>query len=104
MKILLVCAGGASTSILMKKMVKYWEEKGISLEIKATGLGNYQNVAKDFEIVLVGPQVSYRLKEIKEETGLPTAAIEAFDYAIGNCDNLMAMANSLYQETASSKS
>lgn len=98
MKILLVCAGGASTSILMKKMVKYWQDKGIELEIKATGLGSYQEISKDYEIVLVGPQVSYRLKEIKQETGLPTAAIEAFDYAIGNCDNLMALAQKLYQE------
>lgn len=104
MKILLVCAGGASTSILMKKMVKYWEEKQISLEIKATGLGGYQEIASDFEIVLVGPQVSYRLKEIREETELPTAAIEAFDYAIGNCDKLMDLANTLYQERESSNS
>lgn len=28
MKILLVCAGGMSTGLLMKKMEKYWEERG----------------------------------------------------------------------------
>lgn len=31
MKILLVCAGGMSTSILMKKMETYWQEHGEEL-------------------------------------------------------------------------
>lgn len=44
MKILLVCAGGMSTSILMKKMEKYWKENGEALNIKAVGLSEYQDV------------------------------------------------------------
>ena len=66
MKILLVCAGGMSTSILMKKMETYWQEQGEELTIKAVGLSEYQDVYQDFNIIMVGPQVSYRLKEIKE--------------------------------------
>ena len=38
MKILLVCAGGMSTSILMKKMESYWKQVGEELEIKDVGL------------------------------------------------------------------
>ena len=38
MKILLVCAGGMSTSILMKKMAQYWADQGKELDIKAVGL------------------------------------------------------------------
>ncbi|MGC4439777.1 PTS sugar transporter subunit IIB, partial [Streptococcus suis] len=38
MKILLVCAGGMSTSILMKKMEKYWNDQGQDLTIKAVGM------------------------------------------------------------------
>lgn len=98
MKILLVCAGGMSTSILMKKMETYWAEQGEELEIKAVGLGSYQDEYQNFDIVLMGPQVSYRLKEVKENTGLPTAAIESFDYAIANCPNIMKLANGLYEE------
>ena len=33
-KVLLICAGGMSTGILMRKMEKYAEEQGISLKIK----------------------------------------------------------------------
>ncbi|MBE6054785.1 MAG: PTS sugar transporter subunit IIB [Clostridium sartagoforme] len=98
MKILLVCAGGMSTSILMKKMEKYWKEKGEELSIKAVGLGEYQDIYENYDIVLVGPQVSYRLKEIKENTKLPCAAIESFDYAIANCPNIMKLAKKLYAD------
>ena len=80
MKILLVCAGGMSTSILMKKMETYWQEHGEELQIEAVGLGAYQDVFQNYDIVMVGPQVSYRLDEIKENTGLPCAPIESFDY------------------------
>lgn len=98
MKILLVCAGGMSTSILMKKMAAYWEEQGEELSIKAVGLGEYQDVYQDFDIVMVGPQVSYRLKEIKENTGLPCEAVPSFDYAIANCPNIMKLAKKLYSQ------
>ena len=89
MKILLVCAGGMSTSILMKKMEAYW---------KAVGLAEYQDICSGYDIVMVGPQVSYRLNEIKENTGLPCAAIESFDYAVANCPNIMKLAKKLYSE------
>lgn len=98
MKILLVCAGGMSTSMLMKKMEVYWKEQGEELEIKAVGLGEYTDVYKEFEIVMVGPQVSYRLKEIKENTGLPCDTIQSFDYAVANCPNIMKLAKKLYAE------
>jgi len=98
MKILLVCAGGMSTSILMKKMETYWKEVGEELEIKAVGLSEYQDVYQNYDIVMVGPQVSYRLKEVKENTGLPCAAIQSFDYAIANCPNIMKLAKQLYNE------
>ena len=98
MKILLVCAGGMSTSMLMKKMEAYWKEQGVELTIKAVGLSAYQDECSQFDIVMLGPQVSYRLKEVKENTGLPTAAIESFDYAIANCPNIMKLAKKLYEE------
>lgn len=98
MNILLVCAGGMSTSILMQKMDKYWAEQGLELNIKAVGLSEYQDVAEHFDIIMMGPQVSYRLKEVKENTGLPTEAIPSFDYAIANCPNIMKLAEKLYAE------
>ena len=91
MKILLVCAGGMSTGLLMKKMEAYWKERGEDNSINA-------NVYQDYDIIMTGPQVSYRLKQIKEDTGLPCEGIPSFDYAVGNCENIMKIANKLYAE------
>ena len=98
MKILLVCAGGMSTSILMKKMAQYWADHGKELDIKAVGLAEYQDVYQNYDIVLMGPQVSYRLKEVKENTKLPVEAIPSFEYAIGDCQKIMKLAEKLYTE------
>lgn len=98
MKILLVCAGGMSTSILMKKMEKYWEQEGEDLEIRAVGLSEYEEACQNFDVIMMGPQVSYRLKEIKEVTGLPSAAIESYDYAVANCPSIMKLARKLYAQ------
>ncbi len=98
MKILLVCAGGMSTNLLMKKMSAYWEEQGEELTIKAVGLGEYQDVYQDFDIVLVGPQVRYKLNEIKKDTGLPADVVNSLDYAIANCPNIMKQAKALMEQ------
>lgn len=98
MKILLVCAGGMSTGLLMKKMEVYWAEQGQELSITAVGMGEYEEVAKDYDIVMVGPQISYRLAEIKETTGLPCDTISSYDYAVANCPNIMKLAEKLYEE------
>lgn len=95
MKILLVCAGGMSTGLLMKKMAAYWEQQGEELTINAVGLAEYKDVYQNYDIILVGPQVSYRLKEIQETTGKPAEAIPSFDYAVANCPNIMKLAKKL---------
>lgn len=97
MKILLVCAGGMSTGILMKKMETYWKEQGQELTIQAVGLSEYEDVASDYEIILLGPQISYRLDEVKENTGLPCEAIPSYDYAVANCPQIMKLANKLLE-------
>lgn len=98
MKILLVCAGGMSTGLLMNKMKVYWAQQGKELTINAVGLGEYEDVYKDYDIIMVGPQVGYRLAQIKADTGLPCDIIPSFDYAIANCPNIMKLAEKLYAQ------
>lgn len=96
MKILLVCAGGMSTGLLMNKMKAYWAQQGKELQIEAVGMSEYGEVYKKYDIVLVGPQISYRLAQIKADTGLPCDTIPSFDYAVANCPNIMKLAEKLY--------
>lgn len=95
MKIMLVCAGGMSTGILMKKMEKWAEEKGIELEVKAYGVQSYEDEYQNYDCILIGPQISYKADEIKSKVNIPVDQIQSFDYAIGNVDNIMKQVDAL---------
>lgn len=99
-KILLLCAGGMSTSILMNKLKKYAADNGIDLSIQATGLSSvsYVKTAANFDVILMGPQVSYRIDEVKKNTGKPVAAIPSVDYALGNAEKIFAQAKELCKQ------
>ena len=89
MKVLLVCAGGVSTSILMKKLEKYAAEKGITpFSIAAVGLGAYQEVCHEYDCILIGPQVGYQKDAIASASGMKVEVISPGDYGMGNCPNI----------------
>ena len=98
MKILLVCAGGASTSILMKKMKKYAEDKGFELEITAKGLSEYDEQSSQVDMILLGPQISYKKAEIEENSKKPVAVIAPYDYAVGNVENIFKQIDLILQK------
>ncbi len=87
MKVLLVCAAGMSTSMLMKKMDTYAKENGIELEIAARSFSELKNPANDgYEVILVGPQISYQKdKVVAKAQGLPVDVIPMKDYGRQNC-------------------
>ncbi|MDD6194539.1 MAG: PTS sugar transporter subunit IIB [Lachnospiraceae bacterium] len=95
-KVLLICAGGMSTGILMKKMEKYAQDKGIDLRIDAMGMSAYEDLYKNYEVILLGPQVAYKKEEISQVTGMPIGVIAAYDYAIGNVENIMKQVEEIY--------
>lgn len=95
MKILLVCAAGLSTSILMRKVEDYAKNNGIDLEIDAIGMGEYQRVCAGYDVILLGPQVSYQKAAIASGSGKPTEVIPPQDYGMGNAANVVKLAQSL---------
>jgi len=97
MKIMLVCAGGMSTSILMKKMEKYGVDHQIPLTIKAFSFQDIEEHVKGFDVILLGPQISYKLNDIRSAVTLPVGVIPSFDYAVGNVENIMKLITSITQ-------
>lgn len=95
MKILLVCGAGMSTSILMNKMKKHAEDNGIELEIAATSVESAPEMSDEYDVILMGPQVSYRKGAVEESTGKPVAVIPPADYGMANCPNVFKLAESL---------
>ena len=98
MKLLLLCAGGASTSILMKKMEKYAAANDMDFTVEAHGVGTYEEYAPDFDVIMLGPQVSYRRNAVAEETGKPVGVVSSLDYALGNAENIFKQIGEIYSE------
>lgn len=84
--ILLACAGGMSSSLLVTKMKKAAEAQGIDTEINAIGVNGVESEIKKYDpdVVLIGPQVSYTVAKLKKDLTVPVEAINMRDYGTMN--------------------
>lgn len=86
-KITLVCAAGMSTSLLVNKMKAAAQKMNVDVEIRATAESNFAQFEKDTDILLLGPQIGYTLKRMKETyepRGMKVAVINSLDYGVMN--------------------
>ncbi|MFP3726979.1 PTS sugar transporter subunit IIB [Priestia filamentosa] len=87
MNILLCCAAGMSTSLLVTKMEAFAKEQGIESKIWAVSADDVQNHIEEADVLLLGPQVRYLLKQMKElgeSKGIPVDVINSVHY--GTCN------------------
>lgn len=84
-KILLVCSGGMSSTIVVKTIEKEAAIEGMEVEVKAVGTGQYdEEVRNGWNIVLVAPQVRHRMpvfEGIAKELNIPIALISPQGYS-----------------------
>ncbi|WP_271000699.1 PTS sugar transporter subunit IIB [Listeria seeligeri] len=85
-KILLVCAAGMSTSLLVTKMKAYATSIGEEIEIEALPVSEASNVVDDMDIVMLGPQVRYQKPQVDElvQGRIPVVVIDMKDYGMLN--------------------
>ena len=81
----LFCAGGMSTSILMKKIEEAAVKKGLEVDVKANPAGLIDKCCSEekIDVALIGPQVAYemnRIKPICEKYKVPVEVIPMLDY------------------------
>lgn len=87
--IMLVCAAGMSTSMMVSKMKKAATEKGINADIFAvsTSEANSYLSSKEIDVVLLGPQVRFMKAQFEEklaDKGIPVDVINMQDYGMMN--------------------
>ena len=76
-KIVLLCASGMSTSMLVKKMEAAAAEMGYECSIAAFPTAEAKAQASDADMILLGPQVRFSKGKIEEQCpGVPVEAIE----------------------------
>ena len=64
-KVLFVCTAGMSTSLLVEKVKKEAEARGIAIEVNAVGEAEARTHALDIDVMLLGPQVRYLEKSMR---------------------------------------
>ena len=62
--ILLVCAAGMSTSLLVNKMKAAAKDRGLEIEINALPVSECSSVIDKVDIVLLGPQVRFQKPQV----------------------------------------
>ncbi|WP_027062956.1 PTS sugar transporter subunit IIB [Mesoplasma seiffertii] len=97
-KILLVCSAGMSTSMLVKKMNDYASLNELDYEIKAMGMAEAKPQIDQWDVIMVGPQVSYVLNDLKSLTEKPVEVIPSTIYALAKGADAIKMAQRLLGE------
>ena len=88
-KIILLCAAGMSTSALVRKMKDAAKAENYECEISAHSVSDAKNYA-DADMILLGPQVRYRLKEVPGQLpGNKVEVIDMKDYGMMNGKNVL---------------
>ncbi|WP_026695588.1 PTS sugar transporter subunit IIB [Peribacillus kribbensis] len=96
-KILLVCAAGMSTSLLVNKMKDAAKDQGVELEIFALPVSECDSVSDQVDVVLLGPQVRYQKAQVDSIIGgrVPVDVIDMRDYGMMNGKAVLEKALSL---------
>lgn len=89
MKILLICAGGISTSLIARNRQKHAKELLLDIQVDAIGeafdLDNRDDKIKKADIILLAPQIRYLHKMIQEVAGsAPVVNIGIQQYVLKN--------------------
>lgn len=87
MKIMILCAAGMSSGLLVKKMNLYSESHGLDWKIQAETVFVYDE-RDHADAVLIAPQVGYLLNDVRKKADVPCAVLDAFDYATANCSHI----------------
>ncbi|TQS72203.1 PTS sugar transporter subunit IIB [Ornithinibacillus gellani] len=98
MKIILVCSAGMSTSMLVNKMRKSAEERGLEASIDAVAESQLKNNLEGTDVVLIGPQVRFLEKKIRalvEPKGIQTDIIDQIAYGMMKGDVVLDQAIAL---------
>ncbi len=92
--VMLVCSAGMSTSLLVSKMQKSAEEKGLNAEIFANSANEADKTlaSKDVDVLLLGPQVRFMKTQFEKKVAdknIPVDVIDMRDYGMVNGEKVL---------------
>lgn len=92
MNILLACAMGMSTSLVVNKMKDVAKAQNKDYKIWAVDIDSIEDEEEEYDIVMIGPQVAWRLDEVEDAVDghAPIVVIDKEIY--GKCDGAAVIA------------
>lgn len=99
-RILLCCAAGMSTSLLVTKMEEAAAKKGIEAKIWAVSEQVVSKEEGNFDVLLIGPQIRYKFNDLNKRYGekLPVSMIDMKDYGRMNGEAVLELGLKLYND------
>jgi PTS system cellobiose-specific IIB component len=100
-KIVLFCASGMSTSMLISKIKSAAQTKGIEVSVDAYPEAQMTKYVPGADVVLLGPQIRYALQKAKKicnEKGVPLDVINPQDYGMMKGDKVLEQALKLIKK------
>lgn len=82
-RVLVLCAGGGTSGLLANALSKGAEEKGISIITAAGSYGAHLDIIKDYDLVILAPQVANYYEDLKKDTerlGIKSVACQGKQY------------------------
>lgn len=99
--IILICAAGMSTSILVRKMEAVAKEYNKEVTIEAFPQNELSDYKKKIDCILLGPQIAFqedKIKKIYEPQGIPVEVINSLDYGLVDGKKVLKRALRLIKE------
>ena len=95
-KIVLLCAQGMSTGMLMNKMRQAAAASGYECTINAYGVSEASHKAADADCILIGPQVRYeKANVVRQCPNVPVEVIDMVMYGRLQGDKVLEMAKKM---------
>lgn len=87
--IILACAAGLSTSLLVSRMQAACEQMGYLCTIEAVPVDDLLSAPVDADMILLGPQVRFKLKQVQAAYSCPAEAVDMPTYAVMDGEKVM---------------
>lgn len=81
-KVLLTCGAGASSGFMAQKMRQAAKKKNLEYQIKAVSESEVNEYMKDYDILLIGPHLKYKLDSLQKEAKNYGISVQLIDEKI----------------------
>lgn len=79
MRIVLLCAQGMSTSLLVERMKDAALDLGVNVEIEAHAFDSFEKQLETADVILLGPQIRYKKNELFSKAKVENKPIDIID-------------------------